>query len=112
MHNPNFIEVRRLDLLAMQRALSGRFENGRAALSGATGDRDAEAGDCDLDLMTCLITNRSSDELEKIEDALDRIKSGSYGRCESCGCEILEERLEYMPWASRCVECQRLDEER
>ncbi len=112
MLNPNFIEIRRLDLLAMQRELTSRSDRGRDELSRLDGDRDTEAGDCDLDLMTCLLTNRSNDELGEIEDALDRIKSGTYGQCESCGCAILEERLEYMPWAARCVECQRLDDER
>jgi DnaK suppressor protein len=40
-----------------------------------------------------------------IDDALDRIEAGTYGRCASCGNPIPEERLEAVPWAALCVPC-------
>jgi DnaK suppressor protein len=45
--------------------------------------------------------------LEKIEDALLRIKGGVYGRCMVCGVEISEEDLEKEPWAEHCRSCKR-----
>lgn len=39
--------------------------------------------------------------------ALEKIDTGAYGKCESCGREIDEERLEIIPEAERCVACQR-----
>lgn len=47
--------------------------------------------------------------LNKINDALDRIKDGTYGRCQECGKDINEERLEFIPYAEYCVNCQRLN---
>jgi len=45
-------------------------------------------------------------ELEKIEQALTRIESGTYGRCINCGGWIGRARLEVMPAAVRCRKCQ------
>lgn len=50
--------------------------------------------------------------IEEIENAIKRIKNGSYGTCEACGCEIPEERLEAVPAASLCIQCQQKSEER
>jgi len=41
-----------------------------------------------------------------IEAAIARIHKGDYGYCADCSEEILHERLEKMPHAQRCVECQ------
>lgn len=41
-----------------------------------------------------------------VESALDRLDSGTYGICESCGGPIGEARLEAMPDATLCVACK------
>jgi DnaK suppressor protein len=38
-----------------------------------------------------------------IDQALERIDTGAYGRCVACGDLIPAERLQAVPWASRCV---------
>jgi DnaK suppressor protein len=43
--------------------------------------------------------------LEEIAAALLRIDNGTFGRCQECGKEILEERLEAIPYTSLCIEC-------
>ena len=45
-------------------------------------------------------------ELKEVEDALRRVENGSYGQCEECGREIPAERLDALPYARFCVECQ------
>ena len=45
-------------------------------------------------------------ELQKIEEALRRIEAGEYGRCVDCGHWIRPARLEFVPCAIRCRECQ------
>jgi DnaK suppressor protein len=40
----------------------------------------------------------------RVRDALDRLDGGTYGRCEVCGREIDDERLEARPEASTCRE--------
>lgn len=47
-------------------------------------------------------------QLADIDDALARIARGTYGTCEVCDQPIAVERLEALPEASRCIECQRV----
>lgn len=44
--------------------------------------------------------------LELIQQTLQRIDDGSYGRCETCGQSINPERLEALPYATQCIRCQ------
>ncbi len=48
--------------------------------------------------------------LDRIERALRKIEEGSYGICEDCGKEIPPERLEAIPYALKCRECQEREE--
>lgn len=44
--------------------------------------------------------------LRMVEEALARIREGSFGLCISCGNEINQKRLEAVPWARYCIDCQ------
>jgi RNA polymerase-binding protein DksA len=48
--------------------------------------------------------------LAAIDAALGRIDAGTYGLCERCAKPIAQERLEALPWATKCIECKRLEE--
>ena len=54
------------------------------------------------------LRERAEHELALIEDALARIANGTFGVCLDCGRPIAPGRLEALPWAARCIECQRL----
>jgi DnaK suppressor protein len=41
--------------------------------------------------------------LTEVNDALDRIERGTFGRCEECGQEIPRQRLEVVPYARYCL---------
>ncbi len=41
-----------------------------------------------------------------LDDAIQRVDEGSYGRCDMCGCNIPKSRLEVMPQAEYCFKCQ------
>ena len=43
---------------------------------------------------------------EEIDDALNKIKRGRYGICESCGETIPKARLEALPYARLCIACK------
>ena len=43
---------------------------------------------------------------EQIDEALLRLEDGTYGICEDCGREISEDRLQAVPFAQRCIQCQ------
>ena len=45
--------------------------------------------------------------VEEIQDALMRLKSGSFGLCEECGRDIEVERLKAQPMATLCIGCKR-----
>ena len=45
--------------------------------------------------------------LESIDAALARLEAGSYGTCTRCGGQVAPERLDALPWAAQCIECQR-----
>jgi len=49
--------------------------------------------------------------LRLVEEALKRLDSGEYGRCQQCGLEIPERRLEVEPWARYCIRCQELEDQ-
>ena len=49
--------------------------------------------------------------LRDVISALQKIEDGSFGACERCGEAISEKRLEALPFARHCIDCQRLVEE-
>jgi len=56
------------------------------------------------------IRGRERKLILKIEEALERIESGGFGICESCGDEIGEERLKARPVTTLCIECKKKEE--
>ncbi len=44
--------------------------------------------------------------LRKVDQALLRIKEGTFGECMECGCEISESRLRARPTATQCISCK------
>ena len=45
--------------------------------------------------------------IKKIQNALKSIENNTYGKCKSCGNDIIEERLEFIPYAENCVGCEK-----
>ncbi|MGI6226425.1 MAG: TraR/DksA C4-type zinc finger protein [Peptococcales bacterium] len=45
-------------------------------------------------------------QIEKVEDALERLEKGLYGICDKCGKPIPKERLEAIPLTTMCVKCR------
>ncbi len=48
--------------------------------------------------------------LQLVNEALERIKSGTFGLCIACQEEVQQKRLEAVPWARHCIECQQKQE--
>jgi DnaK suppressor protein len=49
--------------------------------------------------------------LREVVSALAKIEDGSYGTCERCNEPIAEKRLDALPFARYCIDCQRLVEQ-
>jgi RNA polymerase-binding transcription factor DksA len=47
-------------------------------------------------------------QLRAVAAALARLASGTFGTCIRCGRPIGPERLEALPWAAHCIDCQRI----
>jgi DnaK suppressor protein len=56
------------------------------------------------------ISDSERQMLFQVEDALRRMDEGVYGRCSNCGRPISLQRLEAVPWARFCIDCQELSE--
>lgn len=52
------------------------------------------------------LENDQKKRLAQIDQALTRIDDGKYGICDNCGKPIAPERLEAMPHATMCINCQ------
>ena len=46
------------------------------------------------------------EQIVQIDQALERIDGGTYGKCQRCGQQIPEERLEALPFTAYCIQCQ------
>lgn len=57
------------------------------------------------------LKEREQKLLKKIDEALERIESGTFGICESCGEEISYKRLLARPVTTLCIECKTRQEE-
>jgi RNA polymerase-binding protein DksA len=47
-------------------------------------------------------------QLAAVEAAVARLDAGTFGVCIRCGRPIALDRLEALPWAAHCIECQRI----
>jgi DnaK suppressor protein len=54
------------------------------------------------------LRDRNQQHLAQVEDALRRLDEGTFGACIRCGRPIAAERLEAIPWAAHCIDCQRI----
>ena len=49
--------------------------------------------------------------LHLVEEALSRVQSQEFGKCQSCGEPIDLKRLDAVPWARFCRSCQEQEED-
>ena len=102
--------IRRRD--ALHSALEGDLSLLRELHQERTGDVLDAAADTVQDELNSQLIEAESRELTAINEALDRIKRGVYGNCESCGKPIPLTRLRAIPYATDCIGCRRQAETR
>ena len=96
-------------LLEKQRELSsapGEAQSRVPAAGGGQGDMiDKANADTEAELQIRL--HRTDGRLARaIEEALARIRQGTYGVCKVCKQPISQARLEAVPWTHLCLECK------
>jgi DnaK suppressor protein len=57
-----------------------------------------------------MLASKSGRLVYHIDEALRRIKDGTYGKCHVCGKEISPARLQAVPHARMCIDCKSKEE--
>ena len=86
----------------LQKHEGQRYED---LVQGAGDTVDDATADLLVDLNLAEI-DRDIEELRAVHAAIARLERGEYGICQECGIEIAPARLEALPQAALCVECQ------
>jgi len=115
MPNKNQIDELRVILLERKDNILSNINNSRANIDQL---KEQEIND-ELDYAELvsdsftegMIANHQLDELKQIEEALKKIKEGTYGICDMCGINIPIGRLKAKPFARFCTECRTVFEQ-
>ncbi|MCL4428253.1 MAG: TraR/DksA family transcriptional regulator [Deltaproteobacteria bacterium] len=69
----------------------------------ASSERDRE--------LSYMLGDRERKKVREIDNALLKIKEGTYGVCDECGEPISKKRLKIIPYSNLCINCQSKAEE-
>jgi len=108
------VKVFRDKLLDRREGLVGQVQEAEAY----SRERDSEATQDPADMAAnaytkeLLVSMSDNDRqlLNLIDESLERIEAGSYGKCVRCASPLPDKRLEALPWARHCMPCQDLQE--
>jgi DnaK suppressor protein len=104
----------RKQLLAKRDELFHRVQAARTSEKEGTGKEAPDLGDRALSTvireLSYQLTVSERDVVRRVDDALDRMEEGEYGICVACGKKVQTGRLDAVPWARHCIECQELQD--
>ena len=83
------------------RHLKTEYRDG--ALFGKRGETAAETAEMRKRLA---FKRQLSESLAQVEHSLHKLDDGTYGICEACGARVDRARLEALPYARYCINCQ------
>jgi len=107
MTAPDRPESRRALLAERARLLAEIEETIRAPGPMTYGSQAAAASQVFEQQRDLALRDRARQQLELVDRALTRLDDGTYGTCLRCGRPIAAARLEALPWAAHCIDCQR-----
>ncbi|MGI9202768.1 MAG: TraR/DksA family transcriptional regulator [Woeseiaceae bacterium] len=94
------------NLLAKKDELNQRLDrinaNVRRQLDSDSKERAKELEDREV---VDALGNEAREELQKVSAAIERLETGSFGVCVSCGTAIDQKRLVAHPYAEECMDC-------
>ena len=98
------LEDRRREI---QSEVQSRMKDVRADTGQAGVVDDVETSESDIqDEIEFALIQMKAETLHRINEALERLEEGTYGRCFECGEEIEPRRLRALPFAVRCKDCE------
>ncbi len=86
----------------LERLTEPPAEGAAVAFGKRVGDGTSEAVER---LATTAMARSLAASIAAIDRALEKLGEGTYGRCDGCGNEIGEARLEALPASTHCVDC-------
>lgn len=113
----NIYDSMKLLLLTMKRELLDKLVANNADFKAIVEEMDpkdfADVASDDIDRkMLEALGSQEIKRLRQIDAALVRIQQNRYGICMKCGKKIPFERLNAIPYAVMCIECQKGEERR
>jgi DnaK suppressor protein len=111
---PDIVEARDLQrykrlLLTKQEELSASRGKAETVVPGAGGRQGdvADQANSDTEAELQIQLHQTDGRLMRaIEEALVRVKQGTYGVCVTCGHAISKARLNAVPWTHHCRDCK------
>jgi len=91
---------------ALLRLVTKSERDGREADEEATQDVADKAANSYTKEFLFHQSDENRRVLQLVDEALERLKNGTYGLCVSCQGEVQVKRLEAVPWARHCIDCQ------
>ncbi len=102
-----------IDLAVMRKRLEEKqaeLQQHIATLTGSPAQPEdsiqASDGVVELEEEAVDLEETDIEQAVEVQQALARIDNGTYGICSNCGQPIPEKRLEAIPWATLCVNCE------
>lgn len=93
------------DIASLREELAGFNDESRTDFAAANHPADKASDFVERERHMALIDNLGS-TLRLANEALERLEAGTYGICQNCGQQISLERLEALPYATLCINCQ------
>jgi DnaK suppressor protein len=108
MNNKEIMELKQLLEIQLKELIS-KTDNKVAGLVTSSVDSPEIVEQSALDYSRSIllrISDRESKLIRKIQKGLQRIDSGDYGICDSCGEDISIARLRARPVTTLCISCK------
>lgn len=90
----------------LARAIARTQQEGREADEDPTVDLADKAANSYTKEFLFGQTHNDRSRLQLVDEAIERIKEGTFGECASCHEELQQKRLEAVPWTRYCISCQ------
>ena len=90
-----------------QKQIQSKLQLEQQVLSSQLHNRQSQAMSGSVNAVNIQLQGKLEVRLACIERALLRLKKGTFGVCQICGNEIDAARLEALPYAEQCIDCQR-----
>lgn len=107
----SLLVARRSEVVAGLALSDAELSSIQSARGGAVADDEHDPEGSTLSTDWSRITGLHSEavaHLREIDEALERLRSNTFGVCETCGRAIPLGRLRVRPWATKCITCASL----